>query len=99
MEMVSLASVPAVLRRLFWDANIETLDTEKHTVYIIERVLEFGDEEAYRWLFNKYSKGDIIAVVKSSRRLSRPTATMMANFYNLSEGEVCCLQKPSSLAP
>jgi hypothetical protein len=43
--MVSLAPVPAALRKLFWDANIETLDTEKHKVYIIERVLEFGDRK------------------------------------------------------
>lgn len=97
--MVSLASVPAALRKLFWDVNIETLGTEKHKVYIIERVLEFGDEEVYRWLFNTYANRDIIAVTKSSRRLSRPTATMMANFYNLLEGEVRCLQKPSSPAP
>lgn len=94
-----MASVPAALRPLFWDANIEALDTEKHKTYIIERVLEFGDEKAYRWLFNTYTNRDIIAVTKKSRRLSRPTAVMMANFYNLPEGEIRCLQKPSSLAP
>ncbi|MEW6181492.1 MAG: nucleotidyl transferase AbiEii/AbiGii toxin family protein, partial [Chloroflexota bacterium] len=60
----------------------------------IERVLEFGDEEAYRWLFGTYTSREIIAVVKSSRRLSRPTAMMLANFYNLPEGEARCLQIP-----
>ncbi|MEW6448611.1 MAG: hypothetical protein AB1426_11070 [Bacillota bacterium] len=94
-----MASVPAELRPLFWDANIQTLDTAKHKTYIIERVLEFGDEEAYRWLFGTYTSREIIAVVKSSRRLSRPTAMMMANFYNLPEGEARCLQKPSGPAP
>lgn len=69
-----MASVLTELRPLFWDANIQTLDTAKHKTYIIERVLEFGDEAAYRWLFNTYANTDIIAVTKSSRRLSRPTA-------------------------
>jgi hypothetical protein len=94
-----LASLPAALRPLFWDANIEALDTKRHKTYIIERLLEFGDEGAYRWLFGTYTSREISAVVKNSRRLSRPTAIMMANFYNLPEGEVRCLQKPSSPAP
>ncbi|WP_269456767.1 DUF6922 domain-containing protein [Thermanaeromonas toyohensis] len=43
-----MASVPVRFRSLFWDTVPESLDTEKHKRYIIERVLEFGDEDAYR---------------------------------------------------
>ena len=86
------SSVPQDLRWLFWDTDASTVDLERHRKYVIERVLEFGNEAAYRWLFATFSREDIAAVVKTSSRISRQTATMMANFYGLPKGEVRCLR-------
>lgn len=86
------AGMPPRLRALFWDVDAGALDLAGHRKYIIERVLEFGDEAAYRWLFSAYPDEEIISVVKASRRISRRTAAMMANFYRIPEAEVRCLQ-------
>lgn len=86
------SSVPQDLRWLFWDTDPSTLDLERHRKYVIERVLEFGNDAAYRWLLATFSQEDIVAVVKTSSRISRRTATMMANFYGLPKGEVHCLR-------
>lgn len=83
--------IPRELEWLFWDADASGLDV-KHGKYIIERVLEFGNEAAYRWLFRTFSREDIVEVVKTSSRISRKTATMMANFYELPRGEIRCLR-------
>ena len=77
----------------------ESLDTEKHKRYIIERVLEFGDEDAYCWLFATYTDEEIAAVVKSSRRISPRTAVMMANFYDIPWEELVCLRSASLPRP
>lgn len=87
--------VPSSLRAFFWDADVATLDVNKHKTYIIERLLEFGDEDAYRWLFSTFTDADIVAVVKKSRRISPRTAAMMMNFYRIPEEELRCL-KPAS---
>jgi len=87
--------VPPHLRWLFWDVDVKSLDLRRHKKYVIERTLEFGDEAAYRWLFQSYSDEDIIEAVKTSRRISRKTAVMMANFFGLPEGEVQCLKNVS----
>ena len=44
----------AQLRRYFWDVDVSTLDPKRHSVYIIERLVEFGDEAAASWLFEHF---------------------------------------------
>lgn len=86
------AGIASQLKSLFWDADLGVLDLGRHKRYIIERALEFGNEAVYRWLFSVYADEDIISVVRTSRRISRSTAVMMANFYHIPEAEIRCLQ-------
>jgi len=58
------------LGRFFWDVEPQSLDLERHKTYIIERLLELGDEAAVRWLFATYPKDDIRAVLRASRSLT-----------------------------
>lgn len=51
----------------------------RHKAYIIERLLEFGDEKAVRWLFEEYTRDDVAAVLESSRSLSLKSR----NFWRL----------------
>jgi len=39
---------------LFWDVDPKTIDPEKHSRYIIERILDLGEPEEVRWLFHQY---------------------------------------------
>jgi hypothetical protein len=56
--------------RFFWDVDPGFLDLDRHKTFIIERLLELGDETAIRWLFATYHKKDIVAVFRASRSLS-----------------------------
>jgi len=71
--------VPAELRRFFWDVDPVGLDPLRHKAYIIDRILEFGDEKAVRWLFKAYTRDDITAILESSRSLS----VKSRNFWHL----------------
>lgn len=64
---------------LFWDTDTASLDIQRHSRYIIERVLEYGDETAVRWLFEHYPKNIIASVARKSRRLSPKSK----NYWNL----------------
>ena len=52
---------------LFWDTNPTKIDTEKNARYIIERVLDFGNDEEIRWLFRHYPKTSLQEVLFRSR--------------------------------
>ncbi len=39
---------------LFWDVDPDTIDPQRHARYIIERILDFGDEHEVRWVAHHY---------------------------------------------
>ncbi|MEK7098628.1 MAG: hypothetical protein AAB908_01885 [Patescibacteria group bacterium] len=52
---------------LFWDVDPATIDPEKHARYIIERVVDFGNDKEARWLYGAYPHDLIHDVVEGSR--------------------------------
>lgn len=52
---------------LFWDVDPKTIDPQRHARYIIERVLDFGDEREVRWLVHHYPPGIIKKTLREPR--------------------------------
>lgn len=61
---------------LFWDVDPKTIDKKKHARYIIERVLDFGNDSEVRWLWRHYDKKQIKNIVLKSRVLMPSTKTL-----------------------
>lgn len=59
--------LPAYVRELFWEGLREDPDPDRHANYIAIRVLERGDERAYRWLVERLGLETIRGVVASGR--------------------------------
>jgi len=83
----------SILKPIFWDLDVEKLDIKKNSQQIIERILEYGDSEQVRWMFENYRKDEIKKVIKNSRQLSRKSANFWAFYYNIPKNEVRCLMK------
>ena len=58
---------------LFWDTDPKRIDKEKNAEYIIERVLDFGNDAEVSWVYHNYDKAELKKVVDNPRRL-RPRA-------------------------
>ena len=52
---------------LFWDVDPATIDPKKNAKYIIERILEFGNDQEVRWMFHYYPRDLIRDRVEHSR--------------------------------
>jgi len=55
---------------LFWDVNPKTINPKKHARYIIERIMDFGNDAEARWMWKKYPRSMLRDVVKRSRSLN-----------------------------
>ena len=62
--------VKGAIQKYFWDVNPADLDIVTHKRYIIERILDLGDDEAVAWLHQTFSQKDIEEVLATSRRIS-----------------------------
>ena len=87
------ASLPEHLRPLFWDVDFDRLRVEGHERYVIERVLEYGDDEAIRWLWRTFGSSDITDVVQRSRRISRRTANLWTLVLDIPRDQIRCFSK------
>ena len=63
-------------RSLFWDTKPENIDKVKNKRYIIERVLEFGDDGEVKMIFQEYDREDISSVANNSKSLSPQTKAL-----------------------
>lgn len=54
-------------KSLFWDTDPTRLDVQKNARYIIERILDFGNDDEVRWLFQQYPTTMITDVLNVPR--------------------------------
>ena len=66
--------LPDSFRQYFWDVDPATLDLTKHRRYILERLLDKGDNQATEWLRQNFTTDEIEGVVATSRQLSPKSA-------------------------
>lgn len=89
-----MSKAPAFLKQYFWDIDFKKLDPQKSKSYVIERILEMGDDKAVRWLLKAFDRSLIRDVVRKSRALSPVTANFWSLLLGISQKDVICLQKP-----
>ena len=75
--------LPKFLHRYFWDNDNEKLQTQNDQKYIIERILDLGDEKAIKWLFDNYDRQTISQIVLDNRQLSKKSLNYWLTILNL----------------
>ena len=86
--------LPEKIRRFFWECKDAEMDIQRNCFFVIERLLEYGDLGAVKWVLENFEQTQIVEVVKTSRNLSRKTASMWQNYFNLSKEEIRCMNIP-----
>lgn len=61
---------------LFWDVDPKTIDPEKNAKYIIERIMDFGNDQEARWIYRRYPRSLLHDVTKKSRSLHPQTRVL-----------------------
>ncbi|MBI3913339.1 MAG: hypothetical protein HY327_04030 [Chloroflexi bacterium] len=90
-------SLPTFLKPYFWETDLARISRRRHASYIIERVIEYGDDRAIRWLRQNYAPAQIARVVRMSRTISPNTANLWALMFKIPRGKITCFSKPSLL--
>ena len=80
-------------RSLFWDTN--ELDPQKNAQFIIERILNFGDEKDFFLALDFYGEDKLREATRNSRSISRKSLFFWCQFFNLDKEK--CLSKLSTL--
>jgi len=64
------SKLPQELKIYFWDMEFDELSVEKHSRIITERILNFGNMNAVRWLFSWADREFIKSIIYKSRNIN-----------------------------
>jgi hypothetical protein len=90
-----MEKLPEFLKKYFWDVQFDDVDLQKRRVYVLRRILEYGDEKAVAWMWKNYKKSEIKNVLINYRGYSQKSANFWALLLGVPREEVLCLKKPS----
>ncbi len=88
-----MKTLPAFLKKYFWDVDFSELDKEDYPQFVIERILEYGDQKAIKWMKENFKLNEIKKVICQSKNLSLRSANFWRIIFNLNKNDILCLEK------
>ena len=88
-----MKTIPKFLKKYFWDVDFSKLNKEIYASFVIERILEEGNEEAVRWMRDNFDLSQIKNVLFNSKNLSPKSANYWQLIFNLKREKILCLRK------
>jgi len=85
-----------LLRPIFWEIDINSLDPQEYKKYTIERILQYGTTDHINWMLDQFNSDDITDAVKKSRTIDRKTANYWSIHFGINKDEILCFTKPQS---
>lgn len=86
------ASLPAHLEPFFWDVDFENVSIQRFPHFIMSRLMEHGDELAFRFLLHTFSREELRTTLTTSRSLSRRSRRFWAILLD-TEVESCSAKR------
>lgn len=88
-----MRKLPKYLSKYFWDVEFEKIDLQRRRVYILKRILEYGDRQAVSWMWKNFKESEIKETVSNFRGFSQKSANFWAVILNIEKEDVKCLNK------
>lgn len=86
--------IPSAFNKYFWDTDVKNIDPSKNPLFVIQRLLDKGDQESVSWVLENFDKETIRKTFTTLRDYSPKVAYFWKLFLNIPENEILCLQKP-----
>lgn len=79
---------------LFWDIDLHDLDPQRHQKFIIERILNRGEIEDFKWAVQFYGEETVKNVLIKSRKLDAKSLNFWCHYFNIDPKQ--CTKKSST---
>lgn len=73
MKTMLTQSLPPEFAKYFWDCELQSLNMQAHSRFIIERLLNMGNDEVESWLLLNVKRTEIADLVQTGRNLDKKT--------------------------
>ncbi|MBU3659465.1 MAG: hypothetical protein FGM14_06335 [Flavobacteriales bacterium] len=77
-------------KTLFWDVNIQDIDAEIHSLFIVERVLTRGTLDDFRAIKNYYGIEKLKSIIVKIKNLDERTLSFCSVYFSIPKSEFRC---------
>lgn len=88
-----MKKLPKFLKKYFWDVDFSKIDLDRRRIYVLKRLLEYGDEKAISWMWKNFTPSEIKNILYNYRGLSFRSANFWAVILNIKKEKVKCLRR------
>lgn len=88
-----MKSLPKFLKKSFWDVDFLKIGRDFHSQFIIERILEYGNEKSVNWMRRNFKPHKIKNIISKSKRLSSRSANFWSIYFKINQDKILCLKK------
>ncbi len=81
---------------LFWDADVQTIDLQKHRAHIIERIMLRGRLDEFRVMMQFYGRETVETVMLNARWLDRTTLAFCSTIFDTPTSAFRCYKLAQS---
>ena|SRR3990167_7670806 len=85
--------LPKFLKQYFWDVDFAKIDLTKSKIYVLKRILEYGDRYAVVWMWKNFKDSDMKAALSTYRGFSQKSANFWAFILKMNKEDVKCLNR------
>lgn len=87
------ASLPSYLHKYFWDVDAKKINPKDRPLFVIQRLLDKGDEKGVSWVLANFDRKQIKKAFKTLRDFDPKVGNFWKLFLHIPEREVACLQR------
>ncbi|MEO5945642.1 MAG: hypothetical protein ABIP79_02415 [Chitinophagaceae bacterium] len=84
---------PAISKKAFWDVNFDKLDFEKSSLFIMQKIFNYGSWEDQVSLMRFYGLDRIKNEVTKASYLRQPVLSFLCTILQLQKNEFECYRK------
>ncbi|MEA1928389.1 MAG: hypothetical protein U9N73_09295 [Candidatus Auribacterota bacterium] len=88
--------LPEFLKKYFWDTEFEDIILGNRRVYVLRRILEYGDEKAVAWMRKNFTTAEMKNALSNYRGYSQKSANYWALLLDMPREKILCLKRRSS---
>lgn len=77
-------------KHLFWDTKYDDIDFDKHSSYVVSRVLEYGTLEDWKYIKDYYGLEKIVEISSRLRTLDKKALSFISAIGNIPKENFKC---------
>lgn len=99
METTSKSTKPDISSLAFWDVDFEKINFQKNSLFVMEKVLNYGPWDDIINLIKYYGEERIRQEIVNSTYLSKEVLNFVCFYFRLSPDDFTCYKERQSQNP